>query len=362
MFEGREELGLPVVVQPAGCIASNIDCKGDVVLHLDRIRYGGRAPDRRQVQFCPSEGSRVARDGVTTLTRALLPRQPGAGGALRMTRAAVAPELTTHTHTALVMRNAPPAPWLPVKAHGSPVIMLIACHSGPLARAELDLAPIRAHGRPIADSIQVKDYVALQSMFDAMQPAGLHYYWKSEFLSSLDDDLLDACQAQADGNSSPTNQILLFHLAGELNTHRPDDGAIGNRDASYACIIQASWPPSTRRRRLADMGSQSVDGDPASLHRRQLRELPDRRRDGRTYARLLRRQLPAAPGPQVEVRPLKPLPREPQHPSVPVILGLTGRAWLSDQSPVGAKSALGVVRRKGLTLRDQPQESGVARR
>ena len=156
----------------------------------------------------------------------------------RETTVSAAPELTT----ALVMRNAPPAPWLPVEAHGSPVIMLIACHSGPLARAELDLAPIRAHGHPLADSIQVKDYVALQSMFDATQPAGLHYYWKSEFLSSLGDDLLDACQAQFDGNSSPANQIVLFHLAGELNTHRPDDGAIGNRDASYACIIQASWP------------------------------------------------------------------------------------------------------------------------
>ena len=164
-----------------------------------------------------------------------------AGGVLELFReitVSASPELTL----ALIMRNAPPAPWIPVEAHGSPMIGLLVCHSGPLARAEAELAPIRAHGRPLADAISVKDYVAQQSMLDATQPAGLHYYWKSEFLSKLDDSLLDTCTAQLAGNSSPSNQIVLFHLAGELNEHPSDDGAIGNRDARYACIIQAAWP------------------------------------------------------------------------------------------------------------------------
>jgi FAD/FMN-containing dehydrogenase len=148
------------------------------------------------------------------------------------------PELTA----AVVMRNAPPAPWIPVEAHGSPIIALIVCHSGPLARAEADLTRIRSHRRPLADAIHVKEYVAQQSMLDATQPAGLHYYWKSEFLSTLDDGLFKTCEAQCKGNSSPSNQIVLFHLAGQLNTRPPDDGAMGNRDAAYACWIQAAWP------------------------------------------------------------------------------------------------------------------------
>jgi FAD/FMN-containing dehydrogenase len=143
---------------------------------------------------------------------------------------------------AAVMRNAPPAPWLPVEARGSPIIALVVCHTGSLARAEEDLKSIRAHGRPVADAIQVKEYAAQQSMLDATQPAGPHYYWKSEFLHTLDDRLLDACEELMADNSSPSNQLVIFHLAGELNTHPADDGAIGNRDAAYACAIQATWP------------------------------------------------------------------------------------------------------------------------
>lgn len=143
---------------------------------------------------------------------------------------------------AAVMRNAPAAPWLPVEAHGAPIIALVVCHSGALADAEVDLAPIRAHGRPLADAIRVKRYVDQQSMLDATQPTGLNYYWKSEFLATLDDALLATCASHLRENSSPSNQIVLFHLEGELNDRPDDDGAIGNRDAAYACIIQASWP------------------------------------------------------------------------------------------------------------------------
>ena len=35
---------------------------------------------------------------------------------------------------------------------------------------------------------------------------------------------------------------MLFHLAGAINEHAEDDGAVGNRDAQHACVIQAMWP------------------------------------------------------------------------------------------------------------------------
>jgi FAD/FMN-containing dehydrogenase len=144
--------------------------------------------------------------------------------------------------TAVLMRNAPPAAWLPVEAHGAPIIAMVVCHTGSLAQAESDLASIRSAGRPIADAIRPTEYAAHQSMFDATQPKGLHQYWKSEFLGTLDPTLLDTCRAQFDGNSSPSNQIVLFHIGGALNTRPEDDGAVGNRDAAYVCIIAASWP------------------------------------------------------------------------------------------------------------------------
>jgi FAD/FMN-containing dehydrogenase len=41
---------------------------------------------------------------------------------------------------------------------------------------------------------------------------------------------------------APANQIVLFHIGGALDEHPEDDGAVGNRDAAYACVIQAMNP------------------------------------------------------------------------------------------------------------------------
>jgi hypothetical protein len=151
---------------------------------------------------------------------------------------AAPPELTL----VVLRRNAPPAPWVPVEAHGTPVIVMVVCHSGSPEQAQADLAPIKSHGNPLADLIQVKPYVAQQSMLDATQPKGMHYYWKSEFLSELSDDLFETYNAQFVELKAPANQIVLFQVAGAPNDHAEDDGAVGNRDAAYACVIQAMWP------------------------------------------------------------------------------------------------------------------------
>jgi len=164
-------------------------------------------------------------DGVLDLYRTVVESAP--------------PELTL----VVLMRNAPPAPWLPESAHGTPIIVMVACHSGSLEQAQADLAPIKSHGTPLADLIQVKTYVAQQTLLDATQPKGNHYYWKSEFLSGLSDELLETYKAQFVGLTAPANQIVLFQLAGALNDHPEDDGAMGNREAAFACVIQAMWGP-----------------------------------------------------------------------------------------------------------------------
>jgi FAD/FMN-containing dehydrogenase len=145
--------------------------------------------------------------------------------------------------TAVVLRrNAPPAPWVPEDARGKPMIAIVVCHSGTTEQAAADLASIKAHGTPLADLIQVKDYVAQQSMLDATQPKGMHFYWKSEFVPGLSDDLFATYNEQFEGLTAPANQIVLFHVAGALNEHPEDDGAVGNREAAFACVIQAMWP------------------------------------------------------------------------------------------------------------------------
>jgi hypothetical protein len=140
-------------------------------------------------------------------------------------------------------RNAPPAPWLPESAHGTPIIGIVACHTGDLANAAADLEPITSLGGHLANTIAAKEYTAQQSMLDATQPKGMHYYWKSEFVPELSDGLLAAYNEQFVELKAPANQMVLFQVDGELNGHPEDDGAMGNRDAAFACVAQAMWAP-----------------------------------------------------------------------------------------------------------------------
>ena len=145
----------------------------------------------------------------------------------------------------LNIRKAPPAPFLPPEWHGQPIVGMVVCHTGDTAVE--DLAAVRGLGNPIVDLIVEKPYAAQQAMLDATQPKGMHYYWKTEFVPELSDEFLRTFRENALGVTSPMSQSIMFHLAGALNEHDDDDGAMGNRDAKFVTGFAASWPPGDPR-------------------------------------------------------------------------------------------------------------------
>jgi FAD/FMN-containing dehydrogenase len=147
------------------------------------------------------------------------------------------PELTCTA----VLRLAPPAPWLPPEVHGKPVILLVACHSGPVAEGEAAAAPVKAFGTPVGDVLQRRPYVQQQALLDATQPKGRRYYWKSEYLPGLSPELLDGIVAHAARLPSPHAALILFPIDGALNRLPADHSAVGNRDARCVLNITAAW-------------------------------------------------------------------------------------------------------------------------
>jgi FAD/FMN-containing dehydrogenase len=135
---------------------------------------------------------------------------------------------------AVIVRLAPPAPFLPQVWHGKPIAGIQVCHSG--ANPEADLAPVRALGNPIVDLVTPKPYAALQSMLNAMEPKWLHR-------PGFSGEFLDAFRSNALRVTSPLSQSIIFHVAGALNEHEDDHGAVGNRDPHYIGGFAATWPP-----------------------------------------------------------------------------------------------------------------------
>jgi FAD/FMN-containing dehydrogenase len=173
--------------------------------------------------------------------------------------AAAPRELSLH----LIMQLAPATALIPEAWRNRPIVSVVACHTGDEAAAARDLAPLRALGTPIADTITRKPYAAQQKTFDAGQADGLHQYWKSEFLPGLQGGFLDTFRKQAAEITAPMCQLWLAQLGGAVGDVGNEATPFGNRDAEYICLIASASPPDApdgpRRREWARTAWQAIN-------------------------------------------------------------------------------------------------------
>jgi hypothetical protein len=93
----------------------------------------------------------------------------------------------------------------------------------------------------VGDIVMKRTYVSQQSLLDATQPKGRRYYWKSEYLPRLSDELFQAAMAHWKKIVSPHSAVIFFPLGGAVAQHANDHSAVGNRDAAYVLNVTASW-------------------------------------------------------------------------------------------------------------------------
>src|SRR5688572_5066627 len=142
---------------------------------------------------------------------------------------------------AMALRIAPPAPWIAAEYHGKPIVAMFYCHTGSIADGERIAAPIKQYGTPVGDIVQRRPYGSQQALLDATQPKGRRYYWKSEFLPQLSEELFDACLHHAERIISPHSAVILFPIGGAINDLPADHSAVGNRDATCVLNITSAW-------------------------------------------------------------------------------------------------------------------------
>jgi FAD/FMN-containing dehydrogenase len=146
----------------------------------------------------------------------------------------------------LNLLRAPAAPFVPERWHGELVAAMCVCYSGDPEAADEALAPVRAVADPVVDLIAEQPYTQVQSYLDDAEPRGDHYYWKADYAAALSDDLLATWRDLAAECPIPRAQLGILHLAGALNEHPGEDGAVGNRDARYALGAIGIWDPGQR--------------------------------------------------------------------------------------------------------------------
>lgn len=141
----------------------------------------------------------------------------------------------------VVMRQAPPLPFLPAEWHGKEVIVLAMCYCGDLADGERATAQLRGIGTPIADVVGPTPFVAWQQAFDPLLTPGARNYWKSHDFTELSDKAIDVLVDAIGRLPGPECEVFLGHVGGAAGRISIDATAFPQRNAHYVMNVHARW-------------------------------------------------------------------------------------------------------------------------
>jgi FAD/FMN-containing dehydrogenase len=141
----------------------------------------------------------------------------------------------------VVIRKAPPLPFLPEDVHGKEVVVLAIFYAGDIAEGEKPIDPLRSFGDPYGEHIGAQPYIQWQQAFDPLLTSGARNYWKSHNLTELSDGLLDSIIEFAGKLPSPHCEIFLPLMSGAANRVPSNAMAYGHRDVQFVLNVHGRW-------------------------------------------------------------------------------------------------------------------------
>lgn len=125
---------------------------------------------------------------------------------------------------------------------GEPIAVLLLGYNGPIGEGEKVLAPARAFGEPVADTVQPMSYAVRNTIIDEPNAThGINRYWKSGFTEAISDDLINLVVAAASDFRSPLSGVLFYRVHGAATRVPTEATAFGLRQAQWDFDVVSQW-------------------------------------------------------------------------------------------------------------------------
>jgi FAD/FMN-containing dehydrogenase len=141
----------------------------------------------------------------------------------------------------VVLRKAPPLPFLPPEVHGQAVVVLPLFYAGDPGSGESHLDLLRAFGPRLGEHVGPVPYGAWQQAFDPLLAAGARNYWKSHNFTGLSDGAIEALAGYAGRLPSDHSEIFVALLGGAASRVPTSATAYAGRDARLVVNVHARW-------------------------------------------------------------------------------------------------------------------------
>jgi FAD/FMN-containing dehydrogenase len=131
----------------------------------------------------------------------------------------------------------PPVPPFPEDLHMKKMCGVVWAYTGQQSKAEETFKPIRAFKKAALDFVGPLPQPALQSMFDALYPPGLQWYWRADFVNELSDEAI--AQHIRFGKTLPSmhSTMHMYPINGAASRIGKTDTAWNYRDATWAQVM-----------------------------------------------------------------------------------------------------------------------------
>jgi FAD/FMN-containing dehydrogenase len=157
------------------------------------------------------------------------------------------PKATPEFYVFLGLQVVPPTDPFPKEHWSKKMCVLLVSYNGPLAEGEKAVNAARAAlPKPIFDWAQPMPYTVIQTLFDALLPKGLQWYWKGDFVKELPDAAIEAHMAGAAKLPSVLSGVHLYPVDGAVHRQKKDATAWGYRDAAWSLVIFGVDPDPAR--------------------------------------------------------------------------------------------------------------------
>lgn len=141
----------------------------------------------------------------------------------------------------VVMRKAPPLPFLPTEWHGKEVLVFAVACVGNQEECARTIQPLRDFGKPIADVIGTNPFAGWQQAFDPLLTPGMRNYWKTHNFLDLDDGYIDEVIKSVGKLVSDHSEIFIGQMGGATSRVPADATAYLGRDAKFIMNVHSRW-------------------------------------------------------------------------------------------------------------------------
>jgi FAD/FMN-containing dehydrogenase len=136
----------------------------------------------------------------------------------------------------------PPGPPFPEHLHLKNMCGFMWCYSGPMDKAEEVFKPIRAFMTPALDLVGPLPHTVVQSMFDPLYPAGMHTYWKADFVNELSDEAIALNIKHGSVLPTMLSGTHIYPINGAAHHVGKNDTAWNYRNATWAQVMLGADP------------------------------------------------------------------------------------------------------------------------